>query len=87
LKFETGCRSFPSSYVLLSGHQSGDRGVPLELCLFKSKSGETVAVNPAFVHFLRDAGTGSVTIVFTDNHEIVVEGTIADVMDNLQGRK
>jgi len=61
--------------------------VPLELCVFKSKSGETVAVNPAFVHFLRDAGTGSVTIVFTDNHEIVVEGTIADVMDNLQGRK
>jgi hypothetical protein len=42
---------------------------------------------PSVRHFLRDAGTGSVTIVFTDNHEIVVEGTIADVMDNLQGRK
>jgi hypothetical protein len=87
LEFETGCRSLPSSYVLLSANQLGDRGVPLELCLFKSKSGEAVAVNPAFVRFLRDAGAGSVTIVFTEDHEIVVEGTIADVMDNLQGRK
>ena len=87
LEFETGCRSLPSSYVLLSANQLGDRGVPLELRLFKSKSGVAVAVNPAFVRFLRDAGTGSVTIVFTEDHEIVVEGTIADVMDNLQGRK
>jgi hypothetical protein len=61
--------------------------MPLELCFFKSKSGGTVAVNPAVVRCLRDAGTGEVTIVFTENHEILVEGTIADVMDNLQGRK
>jgi len=61
--------------------------MPLELCFFKLKSGEAVAVNPVFVRCLRDSGAGSVTIVFTENHEIVVDGTIADVMDSLQGRK
>jgi predicted aconitase with swiveling domain len=61
--------------------------VELQLCVFKLKSGGTVAVNPAVVRFVRDAGTGNVAIVFTENHEIVVEGTIADVMDSLQGRK
>ncbi len=65
--------------------------MPLELCVFKLKSGGTVAVNPAVVRCVCvcvcDAGTGDVTIVFTENHEVVVEGTIADVMDSLQGRK
>ena len=61
--------------------------MPVELCVFKSKSGDTVAVNPAYVRCLRDPGTGSVAIVFTETHEIFVEGTIADVMDTLQGRK
>jgi hypothetical protein len=61
--------------------------MPLELCFFKLKSGGAVAVNPVLVRCLRDAGAGEVTIVFTENHEIVVDGTIADVMDSLQGRK
>ena len=61
--------------------------MPVELCLFKSKSGDTIAVNPAYLRYLRGPGTGSVAIVFSEDHEIYVEGTIADVMDNLQGRK
>lgn len=58
----------------------------LELCLFKSKDGEAVAVNPKFVHLLRDAGSGSVTIILADDHEVVVEGKIEDVIDKLQHR-
>ena len=61
--------------------------MPIELCFFKAKSGDTIAVNPACVRCLRDPGTGSVAIVFKETHEIFVEGTIADVMDTLQGRK
>jgi hypothetical protein len=61
--------------------------MPIELCFFKAKSGDAVAVNPAYVRCLRDPGTGSVAIVFSEDHEIYVEGTIAEVMDNLQGRK
>ncbi len=61
--------------------------MPLELCLFKLKDdGGTVAVNPEVVHFVRDAGAGSVTIMLADKHEIVVEGKIEDVTDKLQRR-
>ncbi|HUI20544.1 MAG TPA: hypothetical protein VLZ74_05815 [Methylocella sp.] len=61
--------------------------MPLELCLFKLKDDAgTVAVNPEAVQFVRDAGTGSVTIVLADNYEIVVEGKIEDVTDKLQRR-
>lgn len=63
-----------------------DERMPLELCLFKLTGGGTVAVNPKAVHFVRDAGTGSVTIVFANNREIVVEGKIEDVTDKLQRR-
>jgi hypothetical protein len=72
---------------MLGAIQTGDGSMPLELCFFKLKSGEAFAVNPVYIRCLRDAGAGSVAIVFTENHEIFVEGTIADVMDNLQGRK
>ena len=42
--------------------------------------------NPAVIRVCA-IGTAEVTIAFIENHEIVVEGTIAYVMDNLQGRK
>lgn len=58
----------------------------LELCLFELTTGSLVAVNPLLVRFLRDAGAGNVTIVFTESHEIVVKGAIADVIDKLQRR-
>ncbi len=56
----------------------------LELCLFELTTGRLVAVNPLLVRFLRDDGGGEVTIVFTESHEIVVKGAIADVIDKLQ---
>jgi hypothetical protein len=89
LKFEPldAASRYPQLPAMLSAKQIGDASVPLELCVFKFKSGGMVAINPEVVRCVRDAGAGNVAIVFTENHEVVVEGTIADVMDSLQGRK
>ncbi len=60
--------------------------MPLDLCVFKLKGGGTAAINPEAVRFVRDAGAGSVTIIIADDHEVIVEGKLEDVIDTLQHR-
>ena len=56
----------------------------LELCLFTLTTGTKVAVNPLLIRLLRDTGSGNVTIVFTESHEIVVKGDVIAVIDRLK---
>jgi hypothetical protein len=52
--------------------------------LFTETSGDKkVAVNPLPVGHLREIGEAKVAIVFDGEHQIIVDGTVASVAENL----
>lgn len=55
------------------------------LCFFRETPGDTkVAVNPLLVRHLREVDETKVAIVFDGDHQIVVEGTVASIAEDLR---
>jgi len=52
--------------------------------LTETENGKKVAVNPHLVRLLYEADGSKVAIIFDNNHQIQVSGTVAEVSDILR---
>jgi hypothetical protein len=55
------------------------------LCFFtETPDQKKVAVNPLLIRHLREISEAKVAIVFDSDHQIVVEGTVASIAEDLR---
>jgi hypothetical protein len=52
--------------------------------LTESGSGKSIAINPQLVRFVIEIDDKKVAIVFDNEHQIMVDGTVASVSEHLR---